>query len=129
MRIADTSALYALFSQNDVHHEEAMNEVKNPDTILVPSEIWSETIALIHYRQGFDMAVRAGKALLDLPHVDLLCSRMDSVHYSWDMYQKKGDLSFPDCIVLGWCKDKGAPPLTFDKTMRKYFEESLKNTS
>ena len=57
MRMADTSALYALFTHDDVHHKEAMNEVKSPDTILIPSEIWSETIALIHYRQGFDMAV------------------------------------------------------------------------
>jgi predicted nucleic acid-binding protein len=30
MLIADTSALYALFSQNDVHHKEAVGEVKTP---------------------------------------------------------------------------------------------------
>lgn len=82
MRIADTSLLYALFSQNDVHHIEAVNEVKNPETIYIPSEIWSETISLINYRQGFDMAVKAGKALLDLPHVELSGSRMDIVRSS-----------------------------------------------
>ena len=125
MRIADTSVLYALFSQNDVHHEEAVNEVRNPETILIPSEIWSEIISLIHYRQGFNTAVKAGKALLNLPHVEFLSSRMDIVYSSWDTYQKtNGNLSFPDCIVLVWCNDKNAAPLTFDKDMREYFEEN-----
>ncbi len=125
MRIADTSVLYALFSKNDVHHKEAVNEVKNPDTVLIPSEIWSETISLIQYRQGFNMAVKAGKALLDLPHVELLSSRMDIVRSSWNTYQKaKDNLSFPDCIVLVWCNDKDALPLTCDTTMRKYLEEN-----
>lgn len=125
MRIADTSLLYALFSRNDVHHEEAVNEVKNPEPILLPSEIWSETISLIHYRQGFEMAVKAGKALLDLPHVELLSSRMDIVRSSWDTYQKaKGDLSIPDCVVLAWCNDKEATPLTFDNDLEKYYEEN-----
>lgn len=125
MRIGDTSALYALFSRNDIHHEEAVIEVKNPETILIPSEIWSETISLIHYRQGFDIAVEAGKALLNLPHVELLGSRMDIVRSSWDMYRRtRGNLSFPDCIVLGWCNDKDAAPLTFDENMREFFEEN-----
>jgi predicted nucleic acid-binding protein len=124
MRIADTSVLYALFSQNDVHHEEAVGEVKTPEPILIPSEIWSETMSLIQYRQGFDMAGKAGKALLDLPHVERLSSRVDIVRSSWDTYQKTGDnLSFPDCIVLVWCNDKDATPLTCDNTMREYFEE------
>ena len=70
------------------------------------------------------MAVKAGKALLDLPHVDCLSSRMDIVRHSWIMYQKaRGTLSFPDCVVLVWCNDKDATPLTFNTAMRKYFEE------
>lgn len=57
MRIADTSLLYALFSKDDVHHKEAKERFKVPDPILIPAEIWSETISLIQYRQGYDMAV------------------------------------------------------------------------
>jgi hypothetical protein len=72
------------------------------------------------------MAVKAGKALLDLPHTDRLSSRMDILRSSWDMYIKtRGNLSFPDCIVFGWCNDKGALPLTFDTTMQKYFEKKF----
>jgi predicted nucleic acid-binding protein len=124
VRIADTSFLYALFSQNDVHHKEARNEAKSPETIWIPSEIWSETVSLIHYRQGYSVAVEAGKALLGLPHVELLGSRLDIVRSSWDTYLKaKGDLSIPDCTVVAWCKDKDAVPLTFDNDIREHFKK------
>jgi len=124
MRVGDTSILYALFSENDIYHEKAVHEVKNPEIIFIPSEIWSETISLIHYRQGFTMAVKAGKALLDLPHVELLGSRIDIIHSSWNQYQKMGDLSFPDCIVLEWCKEKNAIPLTCATSIKRSFEKN-----
>lgn len=126
MKIADTSLLYALFSEDDLHHEEARDLVSKSDTIYIPSDIWSETIALIHYRQGHEQAVRAGKALLDLPHIDLLASRMDIVRYSWEIYRKSDEnLSFPDCVVLTWCGDKKAEPLSFDKHIDDYFRENI----
>ncbi len=126
MRIADTSLLYALFSENDVHHQEAMRKFKIPEPILIPSEIWSETISLIHYRQGYDMAVKAGNALLNLPHVDMLGSRMDIILSSWDIYKKtEGDLSIPDCVVLMWCDNKNATLLTFDNHIIKYFDDNI----
>lgn len=124
MRVADTSVLYALFSQNDIHHEKVLQEVKNPEIIFIPSEIWSVTISLIHYRQGFTMTVKAGKALLDLPHIELLGSRIDIIHSSWNRYQKTGNLRFPDCIVLEWCKEKDAIPLTYDAGIKRSFEKN-----
>src|SRR3989304_97904 len=54
--VADTSFLYALFSAGDVFHEEARKLVGRGTPILVPPEIFAETIALIHYRQGFRAA-------------------------------------------------------------------------
>ncbi|MFW6375681.1 MAG: PIN domain-containing protein [Thermoplasmatota archaeon] len=126
MKIADTSLLYALFSEDDVHHEEARDLVSKSETIYIPSDIWSETISLIHYRKGYEQAVRSGKALLDLPHVDLLASRMDIVRYSWKIYRKSdGNLSFPDCVVLTWCEVKNAEPLTFDKYINDHYEENI----
>lgn len=126
MYIVDTSLLYALFSENDVHHKEARNLVSKSETIFIPSDIWSETVSLIHYRQGYEQAVRSGKALLDLPHIDLLASRMDIVRSSWKIYRKNdGNFSFPDCVVLTWCDDKNAEPLTFDKHIKDYYREKI----
>lgn len=116
MRIADTSVLYALFNENDQHHEEAKTRFEQSDPIIIPPEIWSETISLIQSRQGKEEAVKAGKALLDLPHVDLRAGNLDLIWSSWDKFtDPEKDLSFPDCVVLSWCDDKKGTPLSFDE--------------
>lgn len=126
MRIADTSLLYALFSKDDVHHKEATERCKIPDPILIPAEIWSETISLIHYRQGYDMAVEAGGSLLDLPHVELISSRMEIVRSAWKIYKSTGgNLSIPDCVVLTSCDDRNASPLTFDEGISEYYSKKI----
>lgn len=130
MRIADTSLLYALFSSNDVHHDEAMEEMRDPETILIPSEIWFETISLIHHRQGFGEAVDAGNFLLQLPHIELLPSRMDIMRASWNTYRRsKGELSFVDCVVVSWCLDMKAHPLTFDEDIARHLGTETKRRS
>lgn len=127
MRIADTSLLYALFSREDIHHDEAVLRMQEPETVLIPSEIWSETISLIHYRQGFDMAIKAGNALLGLPHVEVLSSRMDILRSSWRTYvEAEGKPSIADCIVLAWCDDKRATPLTFDEDIKRHHEKEAR---
>lgn len=116
MRIADTSVLYALFSRDDIHHADAVQGMKRPEPILIPSEIWSETISLIHYRQGFESAARCGEALMDLPHVEFTASTMDIVRDSWKNFLKAGgELSLADCTVLVWCRKARANPLSFDE--------------
>jgi predicted nucleic acid-binding protein len=122
MRIADTSLLYALLSENDVHHEEAVRRMEDPETVLVPSEIWSETVSLIQHRQGFEVALMAGNDLLKLPHLELLPSRMDVIRAAWDVYSEAGGvLSFADSMVLAWCDERNASPLTFDGKILGYF--------
>src|SRR2546426_8488511 len=56
VEIADTSFLYALFSKSDVFHGKARKAAASADSLLVPDEIYSETVALIHYRVGFAAA-------------------------------------------------------------------------
>jgi predicted nucleic acid-binding protein len=120
MRVADTSALYALFSKNDVHHKSAMNEFRKPDPILIPLEIWSETISLIQYRQNHKAAKSAGEYLLNLPHVDLEIPTRQMVANTWKQYKKAGGkLSYPDAAVVTCCLYKKIKPLTFDKIIIK----------
>jgi predicted nucleic acid-binding protein len=121
MRVADTSLLYALFSEGDVHHDEAVRMMTDPETVLVPTEIWSETISLIHNRQGFNAAAMAGEDLMSLPHVEFLPSRFDMIRETWAIYLKgMGSLSLADSTVLSWCKVKNASPLTFDMEIIKH---------
>jgi|GEM_PF-2403429 len=126
MRIADTSILYALFSEGDVHHREAVRSMSDPETVLVPSEIWSETISLIQRRQGFEAANLAGEDLLGLPHVELLPSRLDITRASWVIFREgKGSLSLADSIVLSWCVQRDAVPLTFDGKILDYYRSRI----
>ena len=60
MQVADTSFLYALFSKSDVFHSKARRAAISADAILVPSEIYSETVSLIHCRVGLAAAKGLG---------------------------------------------------------------------
>ena len=123
MRVADTSALYALFSKNDVHHKSAVNEFKKPDPILIPLEIWAETISLIQYRQNQNAAKSAGEYLLNLPHVDLEIPSRKMVKDTWKQYKNaKGKLSYPDAAVVVCCMNKKFEPITFDKKLVDLFK-------
>jgi predicted nucleic acid-binding protein len=121
MRVADTSALYALFSINDIHHKKAVDEFKKPDLIIIPLEIWSETISLIQYRQDHNAAKTAGEYLLNLPHVDLEISTRKMVSDTWKQYKNaQGKLSYPDAAVVTCCLAKNFKPVSYDKKIRKY---------
>ncbi len=124
VRIADTSALYALFSEDDEHHEEAMKSFEETDPIVIPQEIWSETVSLIQYRQGKKEAVEAGEALLDLPHVDVRTGNLDIFWSSWKEFtDSENDLSYPDCVVISWCDDRGASPLSFGRSLNSSVQD------
>lgn len=115
MRIADTSALYALFSEGDVHHAEARLTLQDPEPVLVPHEILAETVALVHHRVGFDAAVAAGAFLRGLPHVEVATTVQRTAAAAWGVFEAaSGHLSYPDAVVVAWCRDVGATPLAFD---------------
>lgn len=121
MRVADTSALYALFSKNDVHHKIALAEFKKPELIIIPLEIWSESISLIQYRQNHKAAITAGEYLLNLPHIDLEIPTRQMIADTWKQYKKAGGkLSYPDAAVVTYCQIKNLKPITFDKNIKKY---------
>ncbi len=121
MRVADTSALYALFSKNDVHHKKAVDAFKKPEPILIPLEIWSETLSLIQCRQDYKTARTAGEYLLKLPHVDLEIPTRPMVMDTWKQYNTAhGKLSYPDAAVVTYCLTKNFKPVSYDKKIRKY---------
>ena len=115
MRIADTSFLYALFSRYDQHHVMAVRDIQARDPILIPAEICSETLALIHYRQGFDTARAAGEWLRAQPHVEIGTGSPKMLQEAWRAFTSaRGRLSYPDSVVVAWSRPKGARPLAYD---------------
>ncbi len=113
MRVADTSVLYALFSEEDRFHDRAVNDVSSSDPITVPSEILVETIDLLAYRFGAGAGKKALDFLLKLPHVSIAEKvEFGAVKGIYD--GAKGKLSLADAFVVQTCVALGAGVLAYD---------------
>lgn len=69
-RVADTSWLYAVFDEDDAHHDRAAGLVRTPEITLVPAAIMNETLDLVRYRVGKKAALAAEESLESFPHFD-----------------------------------------------------------
>jgi len=118
MRIADTSFLYALFSITDDFHEKALKEAAKPGSFSIPAEILSETLALIHYRQGFQAARAAGDWIRAQAGIEICGASREILERTWRLFaSSEGRLSYPDSIILAWCQARRTRPLTFDESI------------
>ncbi|HYS99373.1 MAG TPA: PIN domain-containing protein [Thermoplasmata archaeon] len=118
MQVADTSFLYALFSKTDVFHVRARKAAASADSILIPNEIYSETVSLIQYRRGFTAAREAGAWMRSQTRIQILAASRSLLDRSWGIFRTaRGRLSYPDCLVLAWCRERRTKPLAFDSTI------------
>lgn len=118
MQVADTSFLYALFSKSDAFHDKARRAAVSADSILVPSEIYSETISLIHHRVGFAAAKSAGSWMRAQQRIQIAPLSRSLLDGCWGIFRvARGRISYPDAIVLAWCRERRAAPLAFDQTI------------
>ncbi|HLE96525.1 MAG TPA: PIN domain-containing protein [Candidatus Thermoplasmatota archaeon] len=125
MRIADTSALYAAVVAEDAHHERARAALEDADPIVVPSEVFAETVALLQLRHGFPLASKTAKAMRHLPHLRVEGSPSGVIAAAWSEYEAAGGaLSLLDAFVVAWCAKERAPPLTFDREIAKRAKRS-----
>lgn len=118
IRVADTSFLYALFSETDHFHRRALESAADPDPILIPPEIFSETISLVHFRQGHAAARAAGEWLRSQGGIEIGVGSRAAGERAWSVYlHGRGRLSYPDSVVLAWCEGRGVKPLAFDEAI------------
>ncbi|MFQ5909724.1 MAG: PIN domain-containing protein [Thermoplasmata archaeon] len=113
MRVADTSALYALFSEEDRFHKRALEDMSAPDPVAIPSEILVETIGLLAYRFGPSAGRKALDSLLQLPHVSIA----EKVELSAvkEVHDRAKGMSLADAFVVQTCVALGADVLAYDK--------------
>jgi predicted nucleic acid-binding protein len=118
VQVADTSFLYALFSKSDMFHGKARKLALAADAIVVPSEIFTETLSLIHYRNGFSAARHAGSWLWSQRKIQILGPSRSLLERTWEIFRSaRGRLSGPDAVVLAWCRERRATPLAFDQAI------------
>ena len=118
VQVADTSFLYALFSKSDAFHGKARRAAASADAILVPSEIFAETVSLIHYRVGFAAAKSAGSWIRLQKRIEVAAPSRSVLNGCWGIFRAaRGRLSYPDAVVLAWCRERRATPLAFDQAI------------
>lgn len=122
MRVADTSALYALLSVTDHHHDQARRAFEDPEPVLIPAEIWGETLALVQYRHGHDAAVAAADALHRLPHLEVQPTPDDPFEdlqaLAARIHRDESALSPLDAVVAAWCRRRRLTCLAFDQALK-----------
>jgi predicted nucleic acid-binding protein len=118
VRVADTSALYALLNESDPHHTDARAAFEDPDPILMPTEILAETIQMVHYRKGPDAGRRVLEAVFALPQARI-ADPVDVAAVRQVYKDGKGRLSIFDAFVIQTCRQHAAAALTFDDDIRR----------
>src|SRR5947209_10756062 len=91
VQVADTSFLYALFSKSDAFHGKARRAAASADAILVPSEIFAETVSLIHYRVGFAAAKSAGSWIRLQKRLEVAAPSRSVLNGCWESFARHGD--------------------------------------
>ena len=118
LAVADTSFLCALFSRADMFHKKARAAVTATTEVLVPTEIYAETVSLIHHRVGFQAALAAGQWIRAQEGFRVRPTTPPVLDRAWGLFRRaRGQLSYPDAIVLAWCRERRVIPLAFDRTL------------
>lgn len=121
VRVADTSALVAFVSKEDAHHSKAVKAFREPDPVLLPQEILTETVDFLDGRFGFKTARDAAYDILNLRNIRIA----PPIHVAAALghfERNQGKLSFADCVVVETARSWAAPALTFDKGILKALE-------
>jgi predicted nucleic acid-binding protein len=115
LAVVDTSFLMALLNEGDRFHSSARSESEKARDYLIPNEAWSETLGVVHRRNGFVASVRFRAWLDAQSRVRIGFSGEREHRLAWRLYvEKAGRISFTDALVVAWARLEGADLLTFD---------------
>jgi predicted nucleic acid-binding protein len=122
--LADTSAWYALFDEDDKHHERAnIFYVRNLFPFVTTNFIIDETLTLVKKRLGHRQAVEAGKNLINQESSSLITITPEDESTAWRIFQRYDDkgFSFTDCTTFAVMERLKIPSVfTFDEHFKQY---------
>lgn len=118
MRVADTSFIMTLFDSTDPRQGEARSKVADTEPIIVPAEVLTETLGVVHARRGFAAANALWVDLGKIPHLEFLetAEGEETAHF---FDGARGALTWVDAAVVARCIAEGAEPLCFDDDIVK----------
>jgi predicted nucleic acid-binding protein len=122
VKVADTSALYALFRENDAHHAQAKAQLVTGEAIVVPAEILTETLCLVQFRAGFAAAREVARFLERTPCIEVAPTPDEP----WDdilgeagrcFAASEGRLSRADAVAVAWSRKRRLAPWSYDEEL------------
>ena len=114
--MVDTSWLFALYSETDVHHRAAADEAAGGEGFQVPPFVLKEFLHIVRKRHGKDVAVNALYDLRQVPHATLI----DEVDLSGTLsVWQDHAISLADANAIAWAAHRQAHLRTFDDRQRR----------
>lgn len=104
--IADASGLFSLLDKNDPRHKvanSAIDFLSDHNEIILPSEIFAETLNAIWKKVGKQNAVRAGKDLLNPDfNIHIMDTQIEIRLKAVKKFEeiRSNLISFTDCLVM-----------------------------
>lgn len=123
--IADTSALISLVSLSDGNHTVAKNISssikKNDNALIIPGEVFTETINTLGKKVSHKKAMDTARELLESKELVIVDTNSDlRKNALMKLNEQSESVSFTDCLVMA-CADEYKTKLIFgfDRAFRK----------
>lgn len=123
--VADSSAIFSLFIENDTNHDLATNIaeklVSHTGILMIPAEVFSETINILGKKAGKKNACIVGQKLIETELFTIVESTDQIRHISFEKFRKLPEsVSFTDCVVMAFADAfKTTNIFGFDETFKK----------
>lgn len=123
--VTDSSALVSLISQTDSNHKKAVaSAIKFKNTkraILIPSEVFAETINILGKKFGHSAAVASANELLHSQEYKIANTLENTRLIAFEKFQQQPQsVSFTDCLVMAFADEYETKEIFgFDAAFRK----------
>ena len=123
--VADSSALFSLLIQTDKNHHLAIaigkKLISSVGILLIPAEVFAETVNILGKKTGKTNAVLAGQKLMETDLFTIVESTNDIRNSAFSKFKNLPEsVSFTDCIVMAFADEFNTKLIFgFDETFKK----------
>lgn len=103
--VADSSGIVSLVTETDRNHAPAValaqRFVDNPGSILVPSDVLSETLNVLGKKAGHETAIKTGQTILGSDAFIVVYPDEEIIEDAFELFRSQREsVSFTDCLVM-----------------------------
>jgi predicted nucleic acid-binding protein len=122
MIILDSSIIIAAFRRNEIHHQDAINIMKQNEDIMILDYVITEVATVLKMREGETIANKCLDFLVNNQNIEICFLNNDEFSKTVNYFlNHKNKLSFIDTALFVFSKSKKIALATFDKELGKSF--------